>query len=232
MVVLLLFSSQRKSAALSAPGTRFPSDGVLSLQFVRKVRQHVSSSFTMKKVQGKNEHATQPPSVARGSPRRRPKASLSGKGRGGGRKWCRCVVEVCTCLSKWAPRNLEKTQPASLPRTWLTFQRKHKQTTTDLHILLPIRSPPSSEVSQSKPACPSSRDRGTVIRTETTPAWSTSGHEGTGCAPSQEPALPLFSQKEQIAQQHRFRQFFPGSDGPNHPGPLCSPSYTNSRETL
>ena len=39
---------------------------------------------------------------------------------------------------------------------------------------------------------PSSHNRGTVIRTETTPARSTSGLEDTRCAPSQEPTLPPF----------------------------------------
>ena len=44
-----------------------------------------------------------------------------------------------------------------------------------------------------------SRYRGTVIRTETTPAWSTSGLEGTRCTLSQEPVLPPFSQEDRIA---------------------------------
>ena len=39
---------------------------------------------------------------------------------------------------------------------------------------------------------PSRHNRGTAIRTETTPARSTSGLEDTGCVPSQKPTLPQF----------------------------------------
>ena len=119
--------------------------------------------------------------------------------------------------------------PAQSTKTYLNTLTTKLQLTFTFY--LSIRSPPSSEVSQSRSACPSSRQRGTFTGTEQKPAWSTSGLKGTRCTPAKEAALPPVKHVKSMSHDNMASDnSSPGLTVHITLDSLCCPSYTNTVE--